>query len=82
MLVDKKHTSRDNFSSGHFLHSGIMHVSQTCPGIRLPLIVLILVAIPLRVGAFLGPMTQLVAVETWLIISKACGAVLTAISFW
>ena len=82
MLVDEKHTSRDNFSSGYFLHSGIMHLSLTCPGIRLPLIVLILVAILLRVGAFLGPMTQLVAVETWLITSESGGAVLTAISFW
>ena len=82
MLVDEKHTSRDNFSGGHFLHSGIMHLSLTCPGIRLSLIVLILVAILLGVGAFLGPMTQLVVVETWLIISKSGGAVLTAISFW
>ena len=82
MLVDKKHTSRDNFSSGHFFHSGIMHVSLTCPGIHLSLIVLILVAILLGVGAFLGPMTQLVAVETWLITSESGGAVLTAISFW
>ena len=82
MLVDEKHTSRDNFSSGHFFHSGIMHVSLTCPGIRLSLIVLILVAILLGVGAFLGPMTQLVVVETWLIISESYGAVLTAISFW
>ena len=57
-------------------------MSLTCPGIRLPLIVLILVAILLRVGAFLGPMTQLVAVETWLIISESGGAVLTTISFW
>ena len=81
MLVDEKHTSHDNFSIGHFLHSGIMHVSQTCPCIRLPLIVMILVAILLRVGAFLGPMTQLVAVETWLIISESGGAILTAISF-
>ena len=46
------------------------------------MIVLILVAILLRVGAFLGPMTQLVAVETWLIISESDGAVLTTISFW
>ena len=82
MLVDKKHTSRDNFSGGHFLHSDIMHLSLTCPGIRLSLIVLILVAILLGVGAFLGPMTQLVAVETWLITSESGGAVLTTISFW
>ena len=82
MFVDKKHTSRDNFSGGHFFYSGIMHVSLTCPSIRLPLIVLILVAILLGVGAFLGPMTQLVAVETWLITSESGGAVLTAISFW
>ena len=51
-------------------------------GIHLPLIVLVWVAIPLGVGALLGPMTQLVAVETWLIISESGGAVLTAISFW
>ena len=82
MLVDKKHTSRDNFSGGHFLHSGVMHLSLTCPGIHLPLIVLIWVAIPLGVGALLGPMTQLVAVETRLITSESGGAVLIAISFW
>ena len=81
MLVDEKHTSRDNFSSGHFLHSGIMHISRTCPYVYLPLIVLILVAILLGVGAFLGPMTQLVAVETWLITSESGGAVMIAISF-
>ena len=81
MLVDKKHTSHDNFSSGHLFYSGIMHLSLTCLGIHLPLIVLIWVAIPLGVGALLGPMTQLVAVETWLITSKSGGAVLIAISF-
>jgi len=59
-----------------------MHLSLTCPGIHLPLIILIWVAISLGVGAFLGPMTQLVAVETWLITSKSGGAVLIAISFW
>ena len=82
MLVDEKHTSRDNFSRGHFLNRGIMHVSWTCPCVRLSLIVLIWVAILLGVGAFLGPMTQLVAVETWLITSESGGAILTAISFW
>ena len=82
MLVDKKHTSHDNFPSGHFLNSGIVHVSRTCPCVRLPLIVLIWVAIPLGVGAFLGPMTQLVAIETWLITSESCGAVLIAILLW
>ena len=81
MLVDEKHTSCDNFPGGHFLHSGIMHLSLTCPGIHLPLIVLIWVAIPLGVGALLGPMTQLVAVETGLITPRSCGASLTAIYF-
>ena len=82
MLVDEKHTSRDNFSSGHFLNSGIMHISRMCPCVRLPLIVLIWVAILLGVGAFLGPMTHLVAVETWLIIPQSGGASLTASPFW
>ena len=82
MLVDEKHTSHDNFSCGHFLNRGIMHVSRTCPYVRLSLIVLIWVAILLGVGTFLGPMTQLVAVETWLITSESGGAVLIAISFW
>ena len=82
MLVDEKHTSRDNFSSGHFLNSGIMHVSRTCPCVRQPLIVLIWVAILLGVGAFLGLMTHLVAVETWLIIPRSGGASLTASLFW
>ena len=82
MLVDEKHTSRDNFSSGHFLHSGIMHVPWTCPCVCLPLIVLIQIAILLGVGAFLGPMPHLVAVKTGLITPKSYGAPLTAISFW
>ena len=82
MLVDKKHTSHDNFSYGHFLNSCIMHVSQTCPCVCLPLIVLIQIAILLGVGAFLGPMAHLVAVEIGLITPKSCGAPLTTISFW
>ena len=59
-----------------------MHLSLTGPGIHLPLIVLRGVAIPLGVGALLGPMTQLVAVETRLITSESGGTVLIAISFW
>ena len=81
MLIDKKHISRDNFSSGHFLNRGIMHVSRTCPCIRLPLIVLILVAILLWVGAFFGPMPHLIVVKTGLITPRSYGASLTTISF-
>ena len=81
MLVDKKHTSHDNFSSGHFLNSSIVHVSRMCPRVHLPLIVLILIAILLRVGAFFGPMTHLIAVVAELITPRSYGVSLTAIPF-
>ena len=81
MLVDKKHTSCDNFSYEHFLHrysACILDVPLSSPA----LIVLIQIAILLGVGAFLGPMPHLIAVKTGLITPKSCGAPLTAISFW
>ena len=81
MLVDKKHTSPDNFSYGHFLNNCIMHVPRTCPCVRLPLIILILIAILLWVGAFLGLMLHLIAVKIGLITPRSYGASLTTISF-
>ena len=63
MLVDKKHTSGDNLSSGHLFNSSIVHVSRTCLRIRLPLIVLVLIVVLLRMGAFLGLVTHLITIE-------------------
>ena len=67
MFVNKKHTSCDNLSYRNFFNSGVMNVSRTCFRICLSLIALVLIAVLLRMGAFLGPMTQLIIVEAWLI---------------
>ena len=67
MLVNKKHTSSDNFSCRHLFNSSIMHISRTCLRIHLPLISLVLIVVLLRMGAFLGPMTHLIIVEAGLI---------------
>ena len=44
-----------------------MHVSRMCLRICLFLIALVLIAILLGMGTLLGPMTQLVIAEAWLI---------------
>ena len=68
MFVNKKHTGGHNFAHGNFIHSCIMHVSSTCFWIGLFLITLVLIAILLRMGVLLGPMTQLITVEAWLVV--------------
>ena len=45
-----------------------MHISRICFGIGLFLITLVLIAILLGMGALLGPMTQLIAFEAWLVV--------------
>ena len=70
--MNKKHTSHDNLSHRNFFNSGIMHVSRTCFRICLSLIALVLIVVLLRMGAFLGPMTQLIIVEAWLIAPGSC----------
>ena len=72
MPVNKKHTNGDNLSPGHLFNSGVVHVPRMCLRIHLSLIVLILIAILLRTGAFLGPVTHLIIVETWLIALGSC----------
>ena len=67
MFVNKKHTDGDNFSRRDFFKSYVMHVSRTCFRIFLSLIALVLIVVLLRMGAFLGPMAQLIIVEAWLI---------------
>ena len=67
MFVNKKHTSSDNLSCGHLFNSSIVHVSRTCLRVCLPLIVLVLIVVLLRMGAFPGLMTHLITVEAWLI---------------
>ena len=67
MLVKKKHTSSDNFSSGHLFNSGVVHISRMCLRICLSLIILVLIVVLLRIWAFLGPMTHLIIVETCLV---------------
>ena len=68
MFVNKKHTGSHNFSHGNFFHGCIMHVSRTCFWIGLFLITLVFIAILLGMGALLGPMTQLIVVEAWLVV--------------
>ena len=68
MFVTKKHIGGDNFSCRDFFNSCVMHVSRTCFRIGLFLITLVLIAILLGMGALLGPMTQLIAVEEWLVV--------------
>ena len=72
MFVNKKHTSDDNLSRRNLFNSSVVHVSKTCFRIGLSLISLILIAILLRMGAFLGPMTHLIIVEAWLIARGSC----------
>ena len=72
MFVNKEHIDGDNFSHRNFFNSGVMHVSKMCFRICLPLISLALIAILLRMGAFLGLMTQLITVEAWLIAPRSC----------
>ena len=67
MFVNKEHTGGDNFSHRNFFNSYVMHVSRTCLRIDLLLITLVLIAILLGMRAVLGPMTQLIIVEAWLI---------------
>ena len=67
MLVDKKHTSRDNFSYRNLFNSSIMQVSRMCLRVRLPLISLVLIVVLPGMGAFLSPMTHLIVVEAGLI---------------
>ena len=67
MLVNKKHTSSDNFSRRNFFNSCVMHVSRTCFRIDLLLISLVLIVVLLRIGSLLRPMAQLIIVEAWLI---------------
>ena len=74
MFVNKKHTSGDNLSYGNLFNSSVVHVSRTGLRIRLPLIVLILIVVVLRMGAFLGLMTHLIIVEAGLIALGSCGA--------
>ena len=66
MFVNKKHTNSDNLSCGNLFNNSVVHVSRTCLRIHLPLIVLILIVVLLRIGAFLGPMTHLIIVEVGL----------------
>ena len=68
MFVNKKHTGGHNFSRGDFFHRGVVHISRTCFWIGLFLITLVLIAILLEMGALLGPMIQLIAVEAWLVV--------------
>jgi len=63
MFVNKKHTGGHNFSHENFFHGYIMHVSRMCFWIGL-----VLIAILLGMGALLGPMTQLIALEAWLVV--------------
>ena len=79
MLVNKKHTSSDNLSCRHLFNSSIMHVSRTWLRVRLLLIVLVLIDVLLRMGAFLGPMTYLITVEAGVIVLRSCGAYLPSI---
>ena len=67
MFVNKKHTSGDNLSRRNFFNSGIMHISRMCFRICLSLIALVFIGVLLRMGALLGPMTQLITVEAWLV---------------
>ena len=80
MFVNKKHTGGDNFSRGNFFHGYIMHVSRTCFWIGLFLISLVLIAILLGMGALLGLMTQLIAVEAWPVVPWSCWASLACIA--
>ena len=79
MFVNKKHTSSDNLSCGHLFNSGVVHVPRTCFRICLSLIALVLIVVLLRMGAFLGPMAQLIIVEAWLIAPRSYGASLSSI---
>ena len=81
MFVNKKHTSDDNLSRRNLFNSGVVHAPRMCLRIHLPLIVLVLIVVLLRIGAFLGPMTHLIAVVARLIAPRPCGASLTAVSF-
>ena len=49
-----------------------MHISRMCFWIGLFLITLVLIAILLGMGTLLGPMTQLIAVEAWLVVPWSC----------
>ena len=71
MFVNKKHIGGHNFSRGNFFHGYIMHVSRTCFWIGLFLITLVLITIFLGMGALLDPMTQLIAVEAWLVVPSS-----------
>ena len=70
-VFNKKHTGGDNFSRRDFFNSCVMHVSRTCLWICLFLITLVLIVILLGMGALLGPMTQLITVEAWLIAPRS-----------
>ena len=72
MFVNKKHTDSDNFSHGNFFHNYIMHISKTCLMIDLLLITLVLITTLLGTVALLGPMTQLIVVEAWLVVPWSC----------
>ena len=72
MFVNKKHISGDNFPHRDFINSCVMHVSRMCLWICLFLVTLVLIATLLGIGAFLGPMAQLVTVEAWLIAPWSC----------
>ena len=72
MFVNKEHTDGDNFSRMNFFNSGVMHVSRTCFRICLSLIALVLIVVLLRMGAFLGLVTDLIIVEAWLIALGSC----------
>ena len=72
MFVNKKHTNGDNLSYGNLFNNSVVHVARTCFRICLSLIVLVLIIVLLRMGAFLGPMTQLIIVEAWLIAPGSC----------
>ena len=67
MLINKEHTSSDNFSYRNLFNSSRMQVSRMCLRVRLPLISLVLIVVLPGIGAFLGPMTHLIVVEAGLI---------------
>ena len=63
MLVYKKHTSSHDFPCGNLLHGYIVHITRTSLRIGLLLITLVLIPILLGIGAFLGLVTCLIAIE-------------------
>ena len=72
MFINKKHIDSHKFPYRDFFNSCVIHVSSTCLRIDLFLVTLVLITTLLGMGALLGPMTQLIAVEAWLVVPWSC----------